>query len=400
MSLRELLRLDEVDKRRRGLEFVPREIAQQPITWRDTFRVCTRVHGALADLLASAGLSRKHGESSDAPSDPPTVVLTGAGTSAHAGYCVEALFRKSWGCETRVLPSTDLVSHETDHLLRGRKYFFVSFSRSGMSPEGVAVIDRLAKNFPAAWHLVVTCNAEGLMVHAFANHPRVFCLVLDDAVNDRALAMTSSFSNMVVAAQYVASLREPAAYGELIDEMSESAESFLEKGSVLAERLAARGCARACFLGSGPLYGVARESAFKVLELIAGRVPTIAESFLGLRHGPLSFIDRETLVVAYLSGDRRRRAYELDLLGELRKKKLAQSIVAVSRNPDERARAIVDHLLTLEADDLADDYRPPLDVGFGQVVALFLSMKTGLLPDSPSANGAISRVVSGVRIHA
>src|SRR5262245_38850138 len=116
MSLRELLHLDEVEKRRRGLEFTPREIAQQPVTWRGTFRVCTRMHGALDDLLASAAAER------------PVVVLTGAGTSAYAGTCVEALFRKNWECEARVVPSTDLASHAQDLLVPGRKYFFVSFS--------------------------------------------------------------------------------------------------------------------------------------------------------------------------------------------------------------------------------------------------------------------------------
>jgi len=223
--------------------------------------------------------------------------------------------------------------------------------------------------------------------------------VLDEAVNDRALAMTSSFSNMVVAAQYVASLREPAAYGEILEEMSESAERFLEKAAPLAERVAGNRCTRVCFLGSGALNGVARESALKVLEMTAGRVPTVAESFLGIRHGPLAFIDRETLVVAYLSTERRRRGYELDLLEELRKKKLAQSIVAVSRNDDAPTRALVDDLLTLDTDELADDFRPPVDVGLGQLLGLFLSIREGLLPDTPSASGAISRVVSGVRIH-
>jgi tagatose-6-phosphate ketose/aldose isomerase len=332
--------------------------------------------------------------------EAPTVVLTGAGTSAYVGACVESLLRKAWQCDTRALPSTDLVSHSKDLLVRGRKYFFVSFSRSGMSPEGVAVVGRLAEDFPSSRQLVVTCNADGLLAHEFAKHPRVFCLVLDDAVDDRALAMTSSFSNMVVAAQYVASLREPAAYGEILDEMSESAERFLDHGSDVAERLAGSKCARACFLGSGALTGVARESALKVLEMTAGRVPTVAESFLGIRHGPLAFIDRDTLLVAFLSGDRRRRAYEIDLLEEVKKKKLAKAVVAVSSKDDPHARRLVDDLLTLDLGELADDHRPPLDVGLGQLLGLYLSIREGLLPDAPSASGAISRVVSGVRIHA
>jgi tagatose-6-phosphate ketose/aldose isomerase len=47
----------------------------------------------------------------------------------------------------------------------------------------------------------------------------------------------------------------------------------------------------------------------------------------------------------------------------------------------------------------ADDYRPPLDVMFGQVLGLFFSLRWNLRPDCPSPNGAISRVVQNVRIH-
>ena len=46
-----------------------------------------------------------------------------------------------------------------------------------------------------------------------------------------------------------------------------------------------------------------------------------------------------------------------------------------------------------------DALRPPLDVIFGQLLGLFCSLEAGLKPDTPSPTGAISRVVSHVRIH-
>jgi tagatose-6-phosphate ketose/aldose isomerase len=46
-----------------------------------------------------------------------------------------------------------------------------------------------------------------------------------------------------------------------------------------------------------------------------------------------------------------------------------------------------------------DALRPPLDVIFGQLLGLFCSLEAGLAPDTPSPSGAISRVVSQVRIH-
>jgi len=48
---------------------------------------------------------------------------------------------------------------------------------------------------------------------------------------------------------------------------------------------------------------------------------------------------------------------------------------------------------------IGDDYRPPLDVIFGQLLGLFFSISRGLKPDCPSPRGAISRVVQNVLIH-
>jgi len=49
--------------------------------------------------------------------------------------------------------------------------------------------------------------------------------------------------------------------------------------------------------------------------------------------------------------------------------------------------------------EIPDAYRPPVDVIVGQLLGLFSSLKAGLKPDAPSPQGAISRVVSNVRIH-
>jgi hypothetical protein len=45
---------------------------------------------------------------------------------------------------------------------------------------------------------------------------------------------------------------------------------------------------------------------------------------------------------------------------------------------------------------LADDYRPGVDVIFGQLLGLFFSLRWELKPDCPSPNSAISRVVQNV----
>src|SRR5260221_7323834 len=98
----------------------------------------------------------------------------------------------------------------------------------------------------------------------------------------------------------------------------------------LASLVAENKDSRMCFLGGGSLQAAAEESSLKVLELNAGKIATVAQSSLGLRHGPLSFVNKDTLVVAYLSTIQERQAYELDLLEEMKRKDLAADIVIIA----------------------------------------------------------------------
>ena len=47
--------------------------------------------------------------------------------------------------------------------------------------------------------------------------------------------------------------------------------------------------------------GAAREASLKLLEMTEGRVRTLAETFLGLRHGPMSTVHGDTLIAGFLS---------------------------------------------------------------------------------------------------
>ncbi|HYJ45525.1 MAG TPA: hypothetical protein VEV81_02855, partial [Pyrinomonadaceae bacterium] len=273
---------------------------------------------------------------------------------------------------------------------------------SGDSSEGVAVLESALDRYPAIQHIVITCNARGSMARDFGGRPNLFPIVLGDEVNDRGLAMTSSFSNMVVAGQCLAHLHNAEAYATLVDLLSEAARKFLPAAADVCERLVSEGFSKVCFLGAGPLKALAIEAGLKVLELTAGRVVTFAESFLGFRHGPLSAIDYDTLVVGFLSGDARRRAFELDLLREIGDKQLTgKCLVVVPTNEGEsEARGLAKETISLGFhQEIADVYRPPVDVIVGQLLGLFSSLRAGLKPDAPSPRGAISRVVTHVRIH-
>jgi len=392
-ALSELLNLPDSEKKARGLVHTPAEITQQPDTWLSTFELFKTRRADIGDFLTSAGLAVD-------PRVRPTVFLVGAGTSDYIGQSLAYLFRKAWRCEVVAVPSTDLLTHMDEICTPDRKYLWISFSRSGDSPEGVAVLERACKRRPDIYHLVISCNASGQMIRAHAGNPQVLSICLDDAVNDRGLAMTSSFSNMVIFGQCLAHTNDLGRYEPVLFQLVHAGKSFLPIAADCAATVAKESYGKACFVGSGPLRAVARESALKLLELTAGKTLTMSESALGLRHGPMAALGEDTLFVCFLSSSPRVQQYEFDLLEEIRNKRLVRTRLVVAGSGETRLNSFAEHHLAPAGSlAIADDYRPAVDVIFGQVLGLFFSLRWKLHPDCPSPNGAISRVVQNVGIH-
>lgn len=388
-----LLDLSTAEREARGLVHTLGEILQQPQTWLQTYEKVLNFSQPIEEFLSAAGLGA-NGQS------PPNVFLVGAGTSDYIGKSVCALLQKEWQCDVQAVPSTDLLTSMDEHVLPDRNYLWISFSRSGDSSEGVAVLDQALARYPRIKHLIITCNQDGKMARSFEGRSNVVSFVLDDQVNDRGLAMTSSFSNMVIVAQALAYFRSLDSYRSLVGSLSTSASTLLPRAMGVCERIVEDGFSKVCFLGTGPLKGAAIESALKVLELTSGRVIGLSESFLGLRHGPLSAIGADTLVVGFLSNDMRRRAFEADLLQEICDKKLTAKCLVVTSTALAKEFGFVENPLSLElSNPLSDLYLPPLFVLVGQCLGLFASLREGLRPDEPSPQGAITRVVSHVTIH-
>lgn len=390
--LANLLRLSAPEKAARGIEFTPAEIAQQPATWMATFDLLQKRRNDLVDFLADVGIT-------GAPEQRPAVFLIGAGTSDYIGRSVHHLLRTQWQCEVIPVASTSLLTDFSESVLKQRRYLWVSFSRSGDSPEGVAVLERALAEHSEIAHLLITCNDAGRMNRAVQGRDHCFSIVLDDATNDRGLAMTSSFTNMVLTGQMLAHALHPEAYQPILRALVGAAEGFLPRAADLTARLAETSLERACFVGSAALAGAALECALKVLELTSGQVRTMTQSTLALRHGPMAALDAETLFVSLVSSQPQRRRYELDLLREVGGKRLARARVAIATNPEGLA-GDAEHVLAPDtAETIPDLYRPMLDVIFGQLLGLFASIRCGLKPDAPSPTGAISRVVQNVAIY-
>jgi tagatose-6-phosphate ketose/aldose isomerase len=137
-----------------------------------------------------------------------------------------------------------------------------------------------------------------------------------------------------------------------------------------------------------------------MLEMTAGRVVTFAETYLGVRHGPLAAVQSDTLIVCFLSSESVVRAYELDLIRELSGKNLGmRKLIVGERVPIDIAQPqdqVIDCNIGTEIGDAA---LPMLDVLVGQLLAFSRCLSLGLRPDSPSREDIISRVVGYFAIH-
>jgi tagatose-6-phosphate ketose/aldose isomerase len=391
-SLSSFIDLPVPEQKARGLFFTAHEIAQQPETWGKTLQIFKQNRERICSFLESIGLQNPL-------ESRPVVMLVGAGTSDYIGHALTLLLRQQWGCEVSACASTELLPNLDEYVVPGRRYLWISFSRSGDSPEAVAVVEQAIKLYPGIAHLVITCNAQARLITICKKAEHACAIVLDDAVNDRSLAMTSSFTNMVLMGQCLAHAWSIEEYSPVVERLVRAGREFMPQAEEEAERLSSLGLSRACMVGTGSLASVAKESALKVLEMTAGQMSTMSETVLGLRHGPMAALDAKTLFVCFVSAEERRANYAADLLREIGEKGITAKRIAIGpASAREKTAPFCESYLAVD-DGLADAYRPVVDVIFGQLLGFYCSIARGLKPDSPSPAGVINRVVEKFKIY-
>ncbi len=374
------------DARQQGWQHTFTEIFQQPELWRQT-----------AQLSASAA-----GRRIEEIRRNEFVVLTGSGSSHYVGECIAPAIQRRSGRAALALGSGELVLARQELLPPHRPLMLVSFARSGNSPESSALISSCLEQEPSIEHLAVTCNPSGNVVRQWGSgeEQRVTVQVLDPRTCDKSLVMTSSFTNLALAGLVLGYAGSPRAYLRHAETLVAVGLDLLEGWLERLESIARQPFARLIALGSGGQFGTARESALKMLEMTDGRVATQAESWLGFRHGPMCAFQQDCLLVLFLSGERVKRAYQLDVLREIRKKGLDGTVLAVGR--DIPRELLSDEDLLVDPPGLAelpDEWAAIAGTVVGQLLGFFRCLEEGLQPDQPAGSGAISRVVPEFRLY-
>lgn len=326
------------------------------------------------------------------------IVLTGAGTSAYIGLSLETTFYKRFGVECRAIPTTDLVSHPDDFFSPDECIMLVSFARSGNSPESLAAVklaDQLCKE---CVHFIITCDPAGELAN-YKTKSKKFVLMLPPESNDKSLAMTGSYSGMLLAGLLVSRINCLNEAFDQVEIISNYGQRILSDYTNKLKLLGEMNFSRAVFLGSGPFLGIATESQLKLQELTDGDIICKSETYLGFRHGPKAVVDNTTLVVYLFSNNNYAGLYENDLVSDMSKGQKPFIEVAICETAPENLTFDLCIQLSDQGKQVDEDMLAVCSILPGQMLGFFKSISNGHKPDSPSDSGAISRVVKGVKIY-
>ena len=363
------------------------EIAQQPEIWKKIWLQVNEDKSSITQFL------------NEALSQSKRIILTGAGTSAFIGLSLQRVFQLETGILTEAISTTDIVSHPKDYFINEVTTLLISFARSGNSPESVAAI-KLADEFcDTCYHLIITCNEGGELANFNTVSPK-FVVTLPKESNDVSLAMTSSYSGMLLAGLLLAKINELETLESNVATVIDYAQQFIFQHAEAFREIAKLNFKRVVFLGAGSFYGTATEAALKVQELTNGEVIAKNDSFLGFRHGPKAVVNESTLLVYFLSSsDEYALRYELDLINSMKKGTSSMLEIGISETAVSELNLAYMFYFSENGKKLDDDFLPLCYILPAQLLGFYKSIQLGLHPDSPSVNNDISRVVEGVQIY-
>ena len=369
-----------------GAGHTAREIATQPALWKQTEAKFYSESEKIGYFITAALKESDH------------IILTGAGTSAFIGLSLQgALFAQSHKV-TRAIATTDIVSHPHHYFQATDTVLIISFARSGKSPESCAALELADRFSKKCWHLIITCNEDGALA-GYQSHNPVQVFVLPPDANDKSLAMTGSYTAMLLTGLMLTYIGQKEFCRQQIDAIVRATERLLKEETDRIRHIAAKNFQRAVFLGSGSLFGTAKEAALKLQELTDGQIVCQADTYLGFRHGPKAVIDEDTLVIYFFSNIHYVQQYENDLLDAMKTGNRALFQLGIGDQPVKNEELQAQIVLTAKPQLIAEDFLPVCSIVAAQLLGFYKSLSLGLLPDAPSVSGAISRVVQGVNIY-
>lgn len=359
-----------------------REIHQQPSVWKQTYNIINEAQDNFKCFIKDI--------EQNATTPKLKVVFAGAGSSAYVGDIARMTVDNNkfpkWGFES--IPTTHFVTNPDTYIDNQTTYLVVSFARSGNSPETKGTVELFNQLSEHVYHLFITNNKDGFLGR-YEDSDNAFKVILPDETNDKSLAMTSSFSTMLLSAALLFSSEKiDEAY---FDRVAEIFDWIDEKASDIAKEP----FKKIFYAGTGMQGELTKEVSLKLNELTAGAIEIAKETTLGFRHGPKAGLNDNALFIMLRGANAYQRQYEQDVINEIDIPDRNYQILILDGKDETN-----EYTLTFPNSNNDSDLELTLKyLIFGQLLAFYKSVQLGLNPDNPSPNGFINRVVKGVTIY-
>jgi len=296
--------------------------------------------------------------------DYTQVLFTGCGSTYYLSLAAAALYQELTGRVARAVPGGELLLN-SQIIFTNQMTLLVAISRSGTTTETVKAVEKF-KAEKRGEVVVITNYDEVLSRSADVN-------IVIDKGQEESVAQTRSFASMYVAV--TALCAKMAGRKDLIEAMKQL--PVIGKYEAYAKELGENlNFDRFYFLGSGIRYGLACEVNLKMKEM------TLTHSepfhFLEFRHGPMSMVNQNAVVVGMLSDAN--RTHEAKVLSEM--KILGGTVAALS---EKDADVCFDS-------KIPESVRGVLYLPVLQLMAFHRSLAKGLNPDRPANLTAVVKL--------
>jgi glucosamine--fructose-6-phosphate aminotransferase (isomerizing) len=297
------------------------------------------------------------------------VIFTGCGSTYYLSLAAAALYQELTGRIARAIPGGELLLNSQTILTRS-KNLLVAISRSGTTTETVKAVEKF-RSEKRGDVIVISNYDEVLSRSADVN-------IVIPKGQEKSVAQTRSFASMFVAMS--AFCARMAGRNDLLDVMNrlpEIGNRLMDKYESYAKEIGENlNFDRFYFLGSGIRYGLACEVNLKMKEM------TLTHSepfhFLEFRHGPMSMVNQNAVVVGMLSDVN--RVHEAMVLSEM--KMLGGTVASLGETDAE----VEFH------SEIPESVRGVLYLPVLQLMAYYRSLAKGLNPDSPTNLTAVVKL--------
>ena len=303
-------------------------------------------------------------------------LFVGCGTSYYLAQAAAASFIELTGVAARAVPASEiLLCPQLILPAAGLPVFPVLISRSGHTSEVLEAAEVFKQR--KIEFMGITCDGNELA--ELSNR------TLQLPVAEESTVMTSSFTSMLLALQYLAArLSGNDGFIQSLHALPGALAGLLADYAPQVEKFAQVSFEDVAFLAQGALYPIASETALKVMESSS----SYAQFFhaLEFRHGPKSIVSDKVLVGGLISES----GYAEESAVLLEMKSLGGRTMAVANRitPDVRSSADLSIELDLPVPELA---RLVVYVVWGQLLSSYVGINKGFNPDSPRN---LSRVVT------